>query len=109
MPQLDLKILAYYPFWHINQTVNEHSNRDFGLRSFQLLLGKSVWIQERLKTQSGEESSSSGCFNPVGRLQQSVRTSLNRINNYKLMRIYIIMVIIVKTSTAIWWINKFGR
>ena len=30
----------------------------------ELLLGKSVWIQERLKTQSAEESSSSGCFNP---------------------------------------------
>ena len=28
------------------------------------------------------------------------RTSLNRIDNYKFMRIYIIMVIIVKTSTA---------
>ena len=36
-----------------------------------LLLGKSVWIQERLKTQSGEESSSSGRFNPMGPLQQS--------------------------------------
>ena len=32
---------------------------------------KSVWIQERLKTQSGEESSSPGRFNPVGPLQQS--------------------------------------
>ena len=36
-----------------------------------MLLGKSVWIQEHLKMQSGEESSSSRCFNPVGRLQQS--------------------------------------
>ena len=35
------------------------------------LLGKSVWIQECLKTQSGEDSPSSGRFNPVGRLQQS--------------------------------------
>ena len=41
------------------------------LPQYILLLGKSVWIQERLKTQSGEESSSSGRFNPVGRLQQS--------------------------------------
>ena len=56
---------------HINQHLLLQSNRDFGLRSFQLLLGKSVWIQERSKTQSGEESSSSGRFNPVGRLQQS--------------------------------------
>ena len=40
------------------------------------MLGKSVWIQERLKTQSGEESSSSGCFNPVGRLQQSLQLYL---------------------------------
>ena len=38
---------------------------------FLLLLGKSVWIQDSLKTQSGEESSSSGRFNPVGPLQQS--------------------------------------
>ena len=51
--------------------IRVHSNRDFGLRNFQLLLGKSVWIRERLKMQSGEESSSSGRFNPVGRLQQS--------------------------------------
>ena len=33
--------------------------------------GKSFWIEERLKTQSGEENSSSGRLNPVGRLQQS--------------------------------------
>ena len=32
--------------------------------------GKSFRIQERLKLQSGEESSSSGCFNSVGRLLQ---------------------------------------
>ena len=31
-------------------------------------VGNSFPIQERLKTQSGEENSSSGCFNPVGRL-----------------------------------------
>ena len=31
---------------------------------------KSVWIEEHLETQSGEESSSSGRFNPVGRLHQ---------------------------------------
>ena len=48
-----------------------HSNRDFGLRNFQLMSGKSFRIEERLKTQSGEENSSSGRFNPVGRLQQS--------------------------------------
>ena len=36
-----------------------HLNSDFGLRSLQLLLGKSFRIQERLTTQSGEESSSS--------------------------------------------------
>ena len=35
-----------------------------GLQSFQLLLGKSVWIEERLETHFGEESSSSGRFNP---------------------------------------------
>ena len=46
--------------------------RDFGLQSLQLMSGKSFWIQEHIKTQSGEESSSSGHFNPVGCLQQSV-------------------------------------
>ena len=46
------------------------SNRDFRLQSFELLLGKSFWFQERLKTQFGEESSSSGLFSPVGCLQQ---------------------------------------
>ena len=35
------------------------SNRDFGLRNFQLMSGKSFRIEERLKTQSGEENSSS--------------------------------------------------
>ena len=40
------------------------SNRDFGLQSFQLMLGKSFRIQEHLKAQSGEENSS----NPVGHL-----------------------------------------
>ena len=40
------------------------SKKDFGLRKFQMLLGKSFQIQECLKTQSGEESSLSGCFNP---------------------------------------------
>ena len=44
-------------------------NRDFGLRSFQLMSGKSFRIQECLKTQSGEENSSFGRFNPVGCLQ----------------------------------------
>ena len=34
--------------------------------------GKSFRIEERLKTQSGEENSSSGHFNPVGRLQQYI-------------------------------------
>ena len=60
-------------YWKHIMLVNVflRSNRDFGLRSFQLLLGKSVWIQEHLKSQSGEESSSSGRFNPVGHLQQS--------------------------------------
>ena len=38
------------------------SNREFGLQSFQLMSGKSFRIQEHLKTQSGEENSSS----PVG-------------------------------------------
>ena len=32
--------------------------------------GKSFRIEEHLETQSGEENSSSGRFNPVGRLQQ---------------------------------------
>ena len=36
-----------------------------------LFLGKSLRIQECLKTHSGEESSSSGCFNPVYHLQQA--------------------------------------
>ena len=62
---------AYEPIGQAHVSKTKPSNRDFGLRSFQLLLGKSVWIQERSKTQSGEESSSSGRFNPVGRLQQS--------------------------------------
>ena len=39
------------------------------LRKHSLLLGKSIQIQEHLKLQSGEENSSSGHFNPVGRLQ----------------------------------------
>ena len=39
-----------------------HSNRDFGLQNFQLMSGKSFRIEERLKTQSGEENSSSGRF-----------------------------------------------
>ena len=34
------------------------------------LLEKSVWIREHWETQSGEESSSSGRFNPVDRCQQ---------------------------------------
>ena len=33
--------------------------------------GESFQIQEHLRTQSGEENSSFGCFNSVGRLQQS--------------------------------------
>ena len=33
--------------------------------SFSLMCGKFFRIQERLKTQSGEENSSSGRFNPV--------------------------------------------
>ena len=37
-----------------------------------LMSGKSFRIEERLKTQSGEENSSSGRFNPVGRLQQYI-------------------------------------
>ena len=36
-----------------------------------MMLAKSFQIQECLKTQSGEENSSSGRFNPVGHLQQS--------------------------------------
>ena len=35
-----------------------------------IVLGKSFRIKEHLETQSGEERSSSGHFNPVGRLQQ---------------------------------------
>ena len=38
----------------------------------KVMSGKSFRIEERLKTQSGEENSSSGRFNPVGRLQQSL-------------------------------------
>ena len=37
----------------------------------QLMSGKSFRVEERLKMQSGKENSSSGCFNPVGHLQQS--------------------------------------
>ena len=55
---------------HLGKQVRR-SNRYFGLQSFQLLLGKFFRVQECLKTQSGEESSSSGHFNPVGHLQQS--------------------------------------
>ena len=35
-----------------------------------LLLGKAFCIQKHSKTQTGEESSSSECFSPVGYLQQ---------------------------------------
>ena len=41
------------------------------LRQKGLMSGKSFRIEEHLKTQSGEENSSSGRFNPVGCLQQS--------------------------------------
>ena len=37
-------------------------------------MGKSILIQERLKTQSGEESSSSGSFNAVGRPQEVIKS-----------------------------------
>ena len=53
------------------------------LLKYALLSGKSFQIQELFKTQSGEENTSSGHFNPVGRLQQSGHLgslpSLNRI------------------------------
>ena len=39
--------------------------------SLLLLVGKSFQIQEHSQRQSGEENSSSGRFNHVGRLQQS--------------------------------------
>ena len=43
---------------------------DLGMPSCQILLRKSFHIKELLKMQSGEESSSSVYFNPVGCLQQ---------------------------------------
>ena len=43
----------------------------FWTAKFPTIVGKSFRIEDRSETQSGEESSSSGCFNPVGRLQQS--------------------------------------
>ena len=39
--------------------------------SLNMLSGKAFRIEESLETQCGEESSSSGCFSPVGCLQQS--------------------------------------
>ena len=65
MHKIDLLLVHYFNY------ILSTSNRDFGLRNFQVMSGKSFRIEERLKTQSGEENSSSGRFNPVGRLQQS--------------------------------------
>ena len=44
-----------------NQSRMMWSNRDFRLRCFQLLLGESVWIEERLETLP-----QSKCFKPAG-------------------------------------------
>ena len=51
---------SVYDSLHVLCEHTDHvSNRDFGLRNFQLMSGKSFRIEERLKTQSGEENSSS--------------------------------------------------
>ena len=41
-----------------SSTARNSSNKNFRLRCYQLLLGKSVWIEGHLEMQSGEESSS---------------------------------------------------
>ena len=58
-----LTLTPPYPYFFISSLLT--------LTSPYLMSGKSFRIEERLKTQSGEENSSSGRFNPVGRLQQT--------------------------------------
>ena len=54
-----------------DETISDISATVHMCEHVRKMSGKSFRIKEHLKTQSGEENSSSGRFNPVGRLQQS--------------------------------------